>query len=63
MTANEVIDWLAKNIGSPCEGDWDGKDTFELIGPEWCHDHCTKVKDSDCWKEYFKKLRKKRESE
>lgn len=35
---------------------------MDVIGEDWCHDHCTKVKDSDCWKEYFRKLRERREN-
>jgi len=59
MRANECIEFLSSNFGAPCEYTFDGEAASETMEcfRDWCEANCSKVKDEQCWKMYFKARR------
>ena len=53
------INWLCNHLGAPCEYDWKDEQALDVLG-QWCEEHCSEVKDKECWCQYFNRLKERK---
>ena len=56
LSADEIIKWLADNLGKPCDYGFGGMSVDEYMyehEPGYCDKHCGMCTDAECWRTFL----------